>query len=385
MIAVEPIRTDSNNKFAHLTMVKRNVKIIKDIIARSAFSPSVNHRLEYLAESIKTNQKIPEFEMPYPDYDEWYSMYQKHKEDSWLNTDWFFAENFMYRQIIQHTNWWSNYKDPFEDLKLEDLYSKELKHFLESTMFTEGSNEDILVNLFETSLWGNRSDASYREVKKTYGLQENNTSYLLVDDREQLINTLLDNKSPGMVHIVTDNSGVELAADTLLAKAIYEKTFHRVTLHVKWHPTFVSDATVFDFNRFLHFLVKHNAKDIRQFGVELENLINHKYLIVVPDMFWNSPKPLDRLPLRLVNTFQKSVLVILKGDANYRRMVSDKMWPSDISMNYITKSFPSPLAAIRTLKSDPIIGLPSGFAEKLDNKDSNWRTNGKRGVIQFSK
>ena len=45
--------------------------------------------------------------------------------------------------------------------------------------------------------------------------------------------------------------------------------------------------------------------------------------------------------------------------------------------------FPAPLLALRSLKSDPIVGLRPDQAETLDGLDPKWRSNGKRGVIQF--
>ena len=39
--------------------------------------------------------------------------------------------------------------------------------------------------------------------------------------------------------------------------------------------------------------------------------------------------------------------------------------------------------ALRTLKSDTIVGLPSGVAARLDSEDTRWRVNGQRGVASL--
>jgi hypothetical protein len=44
--------------------------------------------------------------------------------------------------------------------------------------------------------------------------------------------------------------------------------------------------------------------------------------------------------------------------------------------------FNAPLLALRTLKSDPIVGLPSGLATSLEGIDPDWRVNAQRGLIQ---
>jgi hypothetical protein len=46
----------------------------------------------------------------------------------------------------------------------------------------------------------------------------------------------------------------------------------------------------------------------------------------------------------------------------------------------VTGYFPAPLLALRTLKSDPIVGLRPGLASKLDAQDARWRVNGRRAV-----
>ncbi|RMF80712.1 MAG: DUF89 family protein, partial [Chloroflexi bacterium] len=59
------------------------------------------------------------------------------------------------------------------------------------------------------------------------------------------------------------------------------------------------------------------------------------------------------------------------------------VWNPTTSFADVTEYFAAPLLAVRTLKSDPVVGLPEGKAEQLDTVDDEWRVNGKRGVIQF--
>ncbi|HEX8792683.1 MAG TPA: hypothetical protein VF765_17165, partial [Polyangiaceae bacterium] len=43
-----------------------------------------------------------------------------------------------------------------------------------------------------------------------------------------------------------------------------------------------------------------------------------------------------------------------------------------------------PLVCARTMKSDSVLGLPAGLAERLDADDATktWRIDGQRGVVQ---
>ena len=47
----------------------------------------------------------------------------------------------------------------------------------------------------------------------------------------------------------------------------------------------------------------------------------------------------------------------MKGDLNYRRLVGDRLWPPTTPFADVTAYFPGPVAALRTLKSDVIVGL----------------------------
>ena len=75
-------------------------------------------------------------------------------------------------------------------------------------------------------------------------------------------------------------------------------------------------------------------------------------------------------------------LVLVKGDANYRRLLGDAHWPSTTAFADAVAYFPAPVAALRTLKGEIIVGLPPGEAERLAGEDPAWLVNGQRGVIQ---
>jgi hypothetical protein len=75
-------------------------------------------------------------------------------------------------------------------------------------------------------------------------------------------------------------------------------------------------------------------------------------------------------------------LVIIKGDANYRRLVGDRHWPPTIPFGDLTAYFPASTVALRTFKSELVVGLSPGQAEQAAAEESEWLVNGKRGVIQ---
>ncbi|MEM6646463.1 MAG: ARMT1-like domain-containing protein, partial [Bacteroidota bacterium] len=81
-----------------------------------------------------------------------------------------------------------------------------------------------------------------------------------------------------------------------------------------------------------------------------------------------------------------SRLVILKGDANYRRTTHDALWPEDTTLSHILRDFQAPLLALRTLKSDTLVGVDVGTQARLtaEHGGEGWRTNGTYGIAQFA-
>jgi hypothetical protein len=46
--------------------------------------------------------------------------------------------------------------------------------------------------------------------------------------------------------------------------------------------------------------------------------------------------------------------------------------------------FPAPVVALRSLKSDTVVGLPAELVRRLDQNNAKWRVGGHYGVIQFA-
>jgi hypothetical protein len=156
-----------------------------------------------------------------------------------------------------------------------------------------------------------------------------------------------------------------------------------VILHVKAHPTFVSDATPSDVWTLISAMDLHSIS-AQRLAVRLNEAWLEKRFAIAPDFFWNSRHFIWKLTPSLANAFSDALLVIVKGDANYRRLIGDALWPADTPFPDVMQGFPAPVAALRTLKSDAVVGLARGTAQHLDAIDPTWRVNGQRGVIQFA-
>jgi len=377
------IRTDTSNAFAHNTMRVRVPAIVREAAARNPdYSPLIRDNLERLAVALESDAQIPLLERPAPDYAAWAAQHAAHGPASWQGAAWFFAEFYAYRLLVQAARWWETGRDPFAPAKAEEYASSQPWALLERALDAPArAPEERLSRALTFALWANRIDLSLSAVAALGG-ESTHAADLLVDQRAAAAERLL--AAPGPVHIVTDNAGSELTLDLALAGALLELTDAPVTLHVKAHPIFVSDAIPADVLALIGWLADGRAGAAGvPLGARLRTAFEVGRLRLAPDLFWNSAHPLWALPPYLAQTFAGARLVIVKGDANYRRVLGDALWPAEMPFADVTGYFPAPLLALRTLKSEPLVGLPPGLAARLDAEDAGWRVNGRRGIIQL--
>jgi len=377
-----PIRTDSSNPFAQQTVAQRLPAIVNDVIQSNYWlSEPMRNGLALLRESLVNNDPIAPLTLPAPDYDTWAEDSASHAGARWQQAEWFYAEMLFFRHIIQHTRYFENNFDPYWPMKSRELSSDALRRLIASALTANGD----LQHLLGFALWGNRIDLSH--PAGLLSAEETLDEELLSDDRAHAIAQI--ERGAGTVHIITDNAGSELAMDLVLADALLARAIP-VMLHMKMHPTYVSDATPRDLRNFIELLESGTFDDdihgpAKAWGGRLRAAFNVGALRVAPDFYWNSPRWLNQLPPRLQATFIGARLVILKGDANYRRSTFDTVSAPDTPYQEVTAYFPHPLLALRTLKSDPVFGLDAARAARLDTQHGaqNWRVLGKYGVIQF--
>jgi uncharacterized protein with ATP-grasp and redox domains len=377
------ILTNTTNAFAYDTMKRRVPTNIREVLRLNPDYPaSIQQALSALAQAIENDSLIPSLnQLAAPDYESWQAKYEEHRGHTWLNTDWFFAEIYFYRLLIQTVRWWETGRDPYAPKKAEELASDGLWGLLDQALsLRDTAIESRLIGLLHLDIWGNRMDLSFASGLAHGGTGDKED--LLVDDSQMVVTHLLKRRDE--VHFIADNTGTEVALDLALADALLDNVAARVIFHLKMHPTFVSDATVPDMLLLIETMESgQHSEGTTRLGARLRSAMGEGRLLFSPDFFWNSAYVLREMPERLHEVFKNAALVITKGDLNYRRMVEDRLWSADTPMAEVTGYFPAPLLALRTMKSDAVVGLRPGLAEQLDTLDPQWRVNGKRGVMQF--
>ncbi len=312
----------------------------------------------------------------------WTEAYASHRGERWLDAEWFYAELAFYRELAHACRFWETGRDPFVWTKEEELAGEGPWARVAAALgaVAELSREERIAALMEQSLWGNRVDLSYRVAAALTHAHEGD---LLADDRPRAVPLLAG--AGAHVHVGADNTGTELALDLALVDAVLEAPGARVTIHLKMQPVFVSDATVADVWMLLERMgARGGGGDLTAVSDRLRAAFDAERLSFAPDPYWSGPHFLADMPSHLREQLASASVLVMKGDANYRRVVRDAMWPPQATFADACAGLPCPVVCLRTMKSDGIAGLRPELVERLDATEPRWRIDGKRGVVQAS-
>lgn len=344
--------------FAWRTWRVRWPAILDDTIARNAA------RLDDAARAalVALRDEVAHEPLRGLDVDGWREATAPHVGRSWDQAPWYFAESYLYRRVLEATRFFDNGVDPFLPIKLD-----EERAMLPRIEAARASLADDVRLLVHASLWGNRADLSYA-AGRAFG-ETGAADDLLVDDTTLALARLDSAKRVG---IVLDNAGTELAFDLLLANALATRG-HDVVLHAKAHPFFVSDATIVDVTRTMALLAPlPGGAGVPARRVQLRD---HAYWTSSGFFFRND------MPRDLVAELATCDVVLLKGDANYRRLVGDAPWPHDTPVT-TAMDFPCPVIALRTCKAEVAVGIARDVVTRAQRRDPAWLVNGRFGLIQ---
>ena len=359
-------------------MEVRVPRLARDLLEKNpTLAPGSRDAVERLARSIEENAPLPTPRAPAPDVEAWTAAHAEHAAERWLAAEWFHAELAFYREIAHACRFWETGRDPFGPAKDEELAGERPWSRLELALDRSGTRDERILALLDACLWGNRVDLSYTVAASR---DQRHDEDLLVDDRAAALPRLV---RPGAhVHLVADNAGTELALDLALVDAFLEEPTSRVTIHLKMQPVFVSDALPNDvFCTLERMSTRRGAA--RAVAARLREAFDAGRLLLAPDPFWSGPRFLWEAPPHITAALSAATLAVVKGDANYRRVVGDALWPPETPFAAAASYARFPLLCLRTMKSDAVLGLPPGLAERLDESEPRWRIDARRGLAQF--
>ncbi|WP_026731881.1 damage-control phosphatase ARMT1 family protein [Fischerella sp. PCC 9605] len=385
--------------FTEFTVTQRMPRIARRAIAENNFSPNINESLENLASQLSSGYLLPFVDDTGADVAAWEKYLKPYKEQRWIDVPWFFAETYFYRLILNITNYfrpgeWQGV-DPFQLQKSQGLKTSldaiitlctQVTQWLDDFHQKGQANQTALIALLYFALWGNRVDLSlwsaFESDRSNFDI-ESQQAHILVDDAAQATELLISDESKCMDFVV-DNAGFELICDLCLVDYLLGSgTANQIKLHLKPHPTFVSDAMIKDVHDTTDFLAASSHQKVAAVAERLQAYIASGQLVLCEDYFWTSPLAFWEIPESLKQKLSVANLLIIKGDANYRRLLGDRHWDFTTNLADIVCYLPVPMLALRTLKSEVAAGLKAEVVKEVAKSDSDWLTNGQWGVVQF--
>jgi hypothetical protein len=372
--------------FAWDTVKRRMPEILADTVARlGALPPAVAADLAALDTELRGG-RLRGLREETDDRPSWEAACTPHVGQPWLQLPWYFAESFFYRRILEATGYFGRGPlaglDPWVGHKAEewaaDVGPRRTAEMLAATPVDPHAR---LRALLHGSLWGNRADLSYN-VGKALGSFMGDAQDLLVDDGDEVL-AAIEERRPRLVTVIGDNAGTECLMDlALIDHLLGPMAVPLVELHVKDHPFFVSDSIAADIDAGLTALEASGRNETVALAQRLRAFRTDGRLRLRSHPFYTSSEFFPQLPADLRALLGHNDLVLIKGDANYRRLCSDAHWPPETPFAAVVADFPAPVCALRTMKAEVVVGLPVGLAAQLTATDARWMVNGRRGLIQ---
>jgi len=390
------------NTWANRTITTRFANTIRRTMSENDFVDEIQTELLALIADIPQAGIRDLDDVQAPDCKPWNGFIEPYLGQDWLQPPWFFVEHYFYRRIMEAVGYFQpgprQGLDPFAVEKRNGLEQSveaiaELAVRLNGWLESDQLHTDVLNALLYLDLWGNQADYSLWPAdadgaqKPDHADLSQASEYLLCDDVSQVSATIVSlRRNPLRVDFLIDNAGMELVADLVLADYLLSSALaQEVRLHLKAHPTFVSDALPNDVHETIEFLARVDDLSVEGLAERLRHHLDDQRLLLKSSFFWNSPLDGWQMPAELRAALSGADLVISKGDANYRRLLGDRHWPHDTPFAEVLAYFPAPMVALRTLKSECVCGLPTGKSESVSNTDPEWMINGRWGLIQFAK
>ncbi|RKE18234.1 damage-control phosphatase ARMT1 family protein [Streptomyces sp. TLI_171] len=372
------IGIDAPGSFARSVFHERHPVLVERLSAALPYEPAQRAALAaLLAESLDGVLEPPAAGAP--DAEQWRRWGEGLWGEPWSRAPFLWAESWFYRRLLEATGYfrpgaWQGI-DPFGPFKAAELASPAVDAELAALDGIDALTEDQRRRaLLSSALWGNRADLSFG-LTTDAGRPEQG---LVADDGAALWELL---RSGGRIGLVADNAGRELLPDlVLIDHLLTREAAEQVVLYVKPQPYFVSDATTADVLAALERL-RSTPTGI---GERLWRAMREGALVVRTHAFFCAPLPYRDLPADLRAEFAEATLTLLKGDLNYRRLVGDRYWPATTPFAAVAGYFPTPVAALRTLKSDVVTGLDAATVARLDASGAHWRTGGRHALVQLA-
>ena len=364
---------------------ERHPKLIRQVLDTTPYTSAEGAMLQQLLAESTTGvlEPLPETAHDRADWLAWgEGLYGR----PWGDVPFLWSESYFYRRLLEAVGYFGTGPwrgvDPFAPAKNAELAGPEVDEELSAFAVLADASGDLQHEaLLAAALWGNRADLSF-QLQLNAAAAEARSEGILVDDSALLWAALSAQDNP-TVCVVADNAGRELLADLVLADSLLtQRLAAEIVLYVKPCPYYVSDATMADVLAVIQRLRAEPRPQIGSIGDRLWDAVRSGRLKVRTHKFFCAPLAFHDMPDDLAAEFATATMTVMKGDLNYRRLVGDRYWPATTPFDETVAYFPSPVTALRTLKSEVLVGLTSEQVAQLDATGERWRISGGYAVIQ---
>ena len=378
------ILTSEKDTFARQTIEELKANIVDRVLADYDYTQPIREALLELRSSLTqgTIQPLREIASDKPLWDEDIRPWQG---KSWLEVSWLFAETYFYRRLLEAVQYfqpgpWMG-KDPYGRMKTTEILhalppfvaeyeGREIQH-----TFADFSSS------IHNALWGNRADLSNLQHFES---NTDNQTHTVIRDDSRAVYDLID-QQPAKIAYFFDNVGREFYFDLAFIHYLLKSGLAKsITFYLKNQPFFVSDAMPEDLDFILGALESSESEITGKLAADIQAWIRSGVIAVEAPPFLSTSREYHRLPESLKNQLGTFDLAILKGDANYRRLIGDRHWEPTTAFEEVTAYFPTSVVSLRTLKAELIVGLTKEqLNEFQQHAEWNWMFNGNRGMISF--
>ncbi|MFJ6622666.1 damage-control phosphatase ARMT1 family protein [Kitasatospora sp. NPDC091335] len=377
------IRSDVPGSFAWGVFHERHPKLVRQVLDALPYGPAERAAVERLLVESTTGVLEP---LPESSHDQaqWLEWGEGLWGRPWGEAPFLWAESYFYRRLLDAIGYfrpgaWQGI-DPFAPFKSAELAGSAVDDELAALGKLDGLPVGRRAEaLLSSALWGNRADLSFQITAEADG----STASDLVADESALFWAELERSKGGRVCVVADNAGRELLPDLVLIDHLLSGALAaQVVLYVKPQPYFVSDATMADVLASVERLRRATSAAAAAVGGRLWQAMNGGALVVRTHPFFCAPLPYEDMPADLRAEFTGAAMTVLKGDLNYRRLLGDRLWPPTTLFAESVSCFPTPVVALRMLRSDVIVGVDEAAVARFDGSGTVWRISGGHAVVQ---
>jgi len=385
-VDVAPITGSQPGSFAHCVICKRHPAIIRNLQDTYPYPRHQQGALNELEHETLDGCITPLREAA-RDRGYWEASGDAFYGRRWTDVPFLWAESYFYRRVLEAVRYFEHGPwhglDPFRAKKTSELHDRRVAALLERIDATRPiADADAFAVFLDGAVWGNKADLGFEMGLQAPGLHASrDPAPLLLVDHTSAAWTYIATQRPKKIILVADNAGPELICDLLLIDFLLRDPDRTIELHLKPDPYYVSDATPLDLLDVLRLLTS-SGTEARKISGRLADRMRSDALQLDIDAFYCKPERLACAPAELHERYAAADLVIVKGDLNYRRLVGDLDHDPTTPFAEVCRDFPTRILALRTLKSDVIVGLDADTLAAQDATNVSWRTNGSRAVIQ---